>query len=119
MDISLIQIIVTAIVGAFTSLVSWLLARRKYIAEVRKTDTDTDTTAIGNKEKDYDFQKRVNSESCLQLHEYAQQVRLLMIEVAKLNRATQRLYKTSCVVLGCKERIFFDSEEFEQLISHA
>lgn len=110
-----------AIIGLLTSVISsvlgWVLARRKYLAEVRKTDTDTDTTAIVNKEKDYDFQKRVNSESCVQLHEYAQQVRQLMIEVAKLNRATQQLYRHSCVVLGCKERIFVDSKEFEELIA--
>lgn len=94
--------IVTAIVGFCTTtasaIVSWLLAKRKYNAEV-------DSNVIKNMQDSLEFYAKLSDDNKHRLDETRQRNEILEKEIAELRRQMFELMSSICYDMSCELRV--------------
>ena len=94
--------IVTAVVGFCTTtasaIVSWLLAKRKYNAEV-------DSNVIKNMQDSLEFYAKLSDDNKHRLDETRQRNEMLEKEIAELRRQLFELMSSICYDMSCELRV--------------
>lgn len=94
--------IVTAVVGFCTTtasaIVSWLLAKRKYNAEV-------DSSVIKNMQDSLEFYSKLSDDNKHRLDETRQRNEMLEKEIAELRRQMFELMSSICYDMSCELRV--------------
>lgn len=85
----------TTIIG---SIVSWLLAKKKYYAEA-------ENNIIQNMENSLEFYKKLSDDNRARLEEMAERNKALEIEVQELRKQMLNLTLNICMDLTCANRV--------------
>ena len=93
----LLAIIVGAICTTISSIITWLLARKKYNAEVN-------TNVIENMQKSLDFYKQLSDDNSRRLQEVLERNDKLEDQIRDLQRQVFALMNTVCTNLSCSLR---------------
>ena len=106
----MIDVLVTGGVGVLTStissLVTWLLAKKKYNAEV-------DNNVIQNMQQSLQFYKELSDDTKERLAEVLEKNQKLEDDVAELRKQMLNLTIKICLDLSCKHRILENKEDFD------
>lgn len=106
----MIDVLVTGGVGVLTStissLVTWLLAKKKYNAEV-------DNNVIQNMQQSLQFYKELSDDTKERLAEVLEKNQRLEDDVAELRKQMLNLTIKICLDLSCKHRILENKEDFD------
>ena len=106
----MIDVLVTGGVGVLTStissLVTWLLAKKKYNAEV-------DNNVIQNMQQSLQFYKELSDDTKERLAEVLEKNQKLEDDVAELRKQMLNLTMKICLDLSCKHRILENKEDFD------
>lgn len=106
----MIDVLVTGGVGVLTSaissLVTWLLAKKKYNAEV-------DNNVIQNMQQSLEFYKELSDDTKERLAEVLEKNQKLEDDVAELRKQMLNLTMKICLDLSCKHRILEIKEDFD------
>jgi cell division protein FtsB len=89
--------IVSIITSTLSSIVTWILARRKYNAEVN-------STLIKNLEETLEFYKRLSDDNKKRLEETIQRSNQLEAQVASLKDQLITMMNSICMDLACSLR---------------
>ena len=105
------DILLNGIIGVVSSLTTWLLARRKYHAEVGNT-------VISNMEKSLQFYMKLSDDNKNRLNEMQEKLdqelsknASLKGELETLKLQVQFLLRFNCMRNGCKKRITNSMQE--------
>lgn len=106
----MIDVLVTGGVGVLTSvissLVTWLLAKKKYNAEV-------DNNVIQNMQQSLNFYKELSDDNKERLTEVLEKNQKLEDDVSELRKQMLNLTMKICLDLSCKHRILEIKENFD------
>ena len=106
----MIDVLVTGGVGVLTSaissLVTWLLAKKKYNAEV-------DNNVIQNMQQSLEFYKELSDDTKERLTEVLQKNQKLEDDVSELRKQMLNLTMKICLDLSCKHRVLEIKEDFD------
>ena len=106
----MIDVLVTGGVGVLTStissLVTWLLAKKKYNAEV-------DNNVIQNMQQSLQFYKELSDDTKERLAEVLEKNQKLEDDVEELRKQMLNLTIKICLDLSCKHRILENKEDFD------
>ena len=106
----MIDVRVTGGVGVLTSvissLVTWLLAKKKYNAEV-------DNNVIQNMQQSLNFYKELSDDNKERLTEVLEKNQKLEDDVSELRKQMLNLTMKICLDLSCKHRILEIKENFD------
>ena len=106
----MIDVLVTGGVGVLTStissLVTWILAKKKYNAEV-------DNNVIQNMQQSLEFYKELSDDTKERLAEVLEKNQKLEDDVAELRKQMLNLTMKICLDLSCKHRILEIKEDFD------
>ena len=106
----MIDLLVTGGVGVLTSaissLVTWLLAKKKYNAEV-------DNNVIQNMQQSLEFYKELSDDTKERLTEVLQKNQKLEDDVSELRKQMLNLTMKICLDLSCKHRVLEIKEDFD------
>lgn len=106
----MIDVLVTGGVGVLTSaissLVTWLLAKKKYNAEV-------DNNVIQNMQQSLEFYKELSDDTKERLTEVLQKNQKLEDDVSELRKQMLNLTMKICLDLSCKHRVIEIKEDFD------
>ena len=106
----MIDVLVTGGVGVLTStissLVTWILAKKKYNAEV-------DNNVIQNMQQSLEFYKSLSDDNKERLTEVLQKNQKLEDDVSELRKQMLNLTMKICLDLSCKHRIIESKEDFD------
>ena len=106
----MIDVLVTGGVGVLTSaissLVTWLLAKEKYNAEV-------DNNVIQNMQQSLEFYKELSDDTKERLTEVLQKNQKLEDDVSELTKQMLNLTMKICLDLSCKHRVIEIKEDFD------
>ena len=106
----MIDVLVTGGVGVLTSvissLVTWLLAKKKYNAEV-------DNNVIQNMQQSLNFYKELSDDNKERLTEVLEKNQKLEDDVSELRKQMLNLTMKICLDLSCKDRILEIKENFD------
>lgn len=105
----MIDVLVTGGVGVLTSaassFITWILAKKKYNAEV-------DNNIIQNMQQSLEFYKSLSDDNKDRLAEVLEKNQKLEDDVADLRKQMLNLTMKICLDLSCKHRIIESTEEF-------
>lgn len=106
----MIDVLVTGGVGVLTStissLVTWILAKKKYNAEV-------DNNVIQNMQQSLEFYKELSDDTKDRLAEVLEKNQKLEDDVSELRKQMLNLTMKICLDLSCKHRILEIKEDFD------
>ena len=106
----MIDVLVTGGVGVLTSaissLVTWLLAKKKYNAEV-------DNNVIQNMQQSLQFYKELSDDTKERLAEVLEKNQKLEDDVEELRKQMLNLTMKICLDLSCKHRVIEIKEDFD------
>ena len=106
----MIDVLVTGGVGVLTSvissLVTWLLAKKKYNAEV-------DNNVIQNMQQSLNFYKELSDDNKERLTEVLEKNQKLEDDVSELRKQMLNLTMKICLDLSCKHRVIEIKEDFD------
>ena len=106
----MIAVLVTGGVGVLTSaissIVTWLLAKKKYNAEV-------DNNVIQNMQQSLEFYKELSDDTKERLTEVLQKNQKLEDDVSELRKQMLNLTMKICLDLSCKHRVLEIKEDFD------
>lgn len=106
----MIDVLVTGGVGVLTStissLVTWLLAKKKYNAEV-------DNNVIQNMQQSLQFYKELSDDTKERLAEVLEKNQKLEDDVEELRKQMLNLTMKICLDLSCKYRVLEVKEDFD------
>lgn len=106
----MIDVLVTGGVGVLTStissLVTWILAKKKYNAEV-------DNNVIQNMQQSLEFYKELSDDTKERLTEVLEKNQKLEEDVSELRKQMLNLTMKICLDLSCKHRIIEIKEDFD------
>ena len=106
----MIDVLVTGGVGVLTStissLVTWILAKKKYNAEV-------DNNVIQNMQQSLEFYKELSDDTKNRLTEVLEKNQKLEDDVSELRKQMLNLTMKICLDLSCKHRIIEIKEDFD------
>lgn len=107
------DIIITGVVGLFTticsSIVTWLLAKRKYNSEV-------DSNEIDNLKKSLEFYEEIVKDNNRKLQFYIKLAEDNRVEVYRLKGVIHRLLNNSCLDNGCVKRKFYTEQQIREIL---
>lgn len=105
----MIDVLVTGGVGVLTSaassFITWILAKKKYNAEV-------DNNIIQNMQQSLEFYKSLSDDNKERLAEVLEKNQKLEEDVSELRKQMLNLTMKICLDLSCKHRILESTEEF-------
>lgn len=105
--------IIIAVVGGIgtilSSVVSWMLAKRKYNLEV-------DSNEIENLKKALEFYEAIVQDNNKKLQHYINIAEANSAEVYRLKRIVHRLLNNSCLDSICVDRKFFTEEQIKDIL---
>ena len=105
----MIDVLVTGGVGVLTSaassFITWILAKKKYNAEV-------DNNIIQNMQQSLEFYKSLSDDNKERLTEVLEKNQKLEEDVSELRKQMLNLTMKICLDLSCKHRIIESTEEF-------
>lgn len=105
----MIDVLVTGGVGVLTSaassFITWILAKKKYNAEV-------DNNIIQNMQQSLEFYKSLSDDNKERLTEVLEKNQKLEEDVSELRKQMLNLTMKICLDLSCKHRILESTEEF-------
>lgn len=106
--------ILLALIGlgeaVITSVVTFLLTRRKYKTEVKGSEIQNDGMQIDNDQKDLQFYIQMVNDNKLQLKELQEQNQYLRREVAEMRSVVFGMLSQICTDVMCQNRKF-DQEQ--------
>ena len=106
----MIDVLVTGGVGVLTStissLVTWILAKKKYNAEV-------DNNVIQNMQQSLEFYKELSDDTKNRLTEVLEKNQKLEDDVSELRKQMLNLTMKICLDLSCKHRVLEIKEDFD------
>ena len=106
----MIDVLVTGGVGVLTSvissLVTWILAKKKYNAEV-------DNNVIQNMQQSLEFYKELSDDTKERLTEVLEKNQKLEDDVSELRKQMLNLTMKICLDLSCKHRVLEIKEDFD------
>ena len=106
--------ILLALIGlgeaVITSVVTFLLTRRKYKTEVKGSEIQNDGMQIDNDQKDLQFYIQMVNDNKLQLKELQEQNQYLRREVAEMRSVVFGMLSQICTDMMCQNRKF-DQEQ--------
>lgn len=107
----MIDVLVTGGVGVLTSaassIITWVLAKKKYNAEV-------DNNVIQNMQQSLEFYKSLSDDNQQRLSEVLRRNQKLEDDVADLRKQMLNLTMKICLDLSCKRRVLEQKEDFEE-----
>ena len=106
----MIDVLVTGGVGVLTSaassFITWILAKKKYNAEV-------DNNVIQNMQQSLEFYKSLSDDNKERLSEVLEKNQKLEDDVSELRKQMLNLTMKICLDLSCKHRILEIKEDFD------
>ena len=109
MDSSLIAGIITLVTNMVTSIVTWLLTKRKY-------NTEIDSNEIENLKKSLEFYESIVKDNNKKLQFYIDLAENNRVEVYRLKGVIHRLLNNSCLDNGCIKRKFYTEEQIREIL---
>ena len=99
------DIVINGLVGIISSIIAWLLAKRKYNADVDKSVIDNMQKALDFYTKLSDDNKNRLDENQKQLNEVLNENICLKGELEQLKAQIKFLMQYNCMRFGCSKRI--------------
>lgn len=117
MEMDTIQII-SLVLGSnlVNTIVTAWISRRKYTAEVNKTNAEVDGTQLDNLVKQLEFYKKLVTDYKHQLEEYIQISEENRLELIRLRKVVGKMVNDVCLAKGCNKRVYIDDKAVEDLI---
>ena len=110
MDSTILLALIGLVEAVITSVVTFLLTRRKYKTEVKGSEIQNDGMQIDNDQKDLQFYIQMVNDNKLQLKELQEQNQYLRREVAEMRSVVFGMLSQICTDMMCQNRKF-DQEQ--------
>lgn len=110
MDNTILLALIGLVEAVITSVVTFLLTRRKYKTEVKGSEIQNDGMQIDNDQKDLQFYIQMVNDNKLQLKELQEQNQYLRREVAEMRSVVFGMLSQICTDMMCQNRKF-DQEQ--------
>lgn len=101
--------IVAVVTSSISSVLAWLLAKKKYNTEVTSNE-------IENVKSSLEFYENIVKDNTKKLQSYITSVENYRVEVYRLQGIINRLLNVSCKDNVCLKRLFFTEEEAREIL---
>lgn len=106
MESGILFTIIGVVEGVLTAVVTFLLTRRKYSAEVKGNEIDNDGHKIENEHRDLDFYIKMTKDNKVKLNELSDENMDLRRQVAEMRSIVLGMLQQICTDMMCQNRKF-------------
>lgn len=106
---AVITALITLVTTSIGSLVSWLLAKRRYNSEV-------DSNEIENLKKSLEFYERIVQDNNEKLQFYIKLAKANRVEVYRVKGIVYRIFNNACTDNSCIKRVFYTEEQIKEIL---
>lgn len=106
---AVITALITLVTTSIGSLVSWLLAKRRYNSEV-------DSNEIENLKKSLEFYERIVQDNNEKLQFYIKLAEANRVEVYRVKGIVYRIFNNACTDNNCIKRVFYTEEQIREIL---
>lgn len=106
---AVITALITLVTTSIGSLVSWLLAKRRYNSEV-------DSNEIENLKKSLEFYERIVQDNNEKLQFYIKLAKANKVEVYRVKGIVYRIFNNACTDNSCIKRVFYTEEQIKEIL---